>query len=140
MDEIEGSVVEIEFIQDEASEWRAADLLPREACVIGKDLYIKIGIGPNTDVELHVQDRNRMARGKDGAARKKHFFFHVNTASIVALPGETKVVPHRAKFSVFERVTFTPRSTVPYDRDNYPLCVDGIEVKENWNQEVTDAD
>lgn len=145
----------IEFVQDEKSQWRAADLLPREACIVGRDLYIKLGVGPGNEVELHTMDERRMARGDLGSYQKKHFFFHVNTCGIVALPGDTQIVPRRVNIQVLEIVTFTPRETIPFaglihNRDTQEISLDTFAddapktdrriERENWNQEVTDAD
>ena len=129
------SAVTVRFVGHEESQWRAADLMPKEACMINNELHIKLGTGPKNDVELHVMDAHRMDRGATGAALKKHFFFHVESASIVALSGDTKVVPHRVEIIVYEVVTFTARSPIPFDRETHPLT-----LNENWNQEVTDAD
>ena len=124
------SAVTVRFVGHEESQWRAADLMPKEACMINNELHIKLGTGSNNDVELRVMDAHRMDRGATGAALKKHFFFHVESASIVALPGDTKVVPHRVEIVVYEVVTFTARSPVPFDRDTHPLIL----TQENTNE------
>ena len=114
------SLIPIRIVADEDSEWRASDLLPGNGCTIGTDIYIKLGLGEagSNNVELHCADENRMARGEAGSQFKKHFFFHVQTASIVALIGETKVVPHNIEVTLLERVTYTPSSTIPVDVPN----------------------
>jgi len=106
------STVEIEFMTDHTNGWRAADLMPKDACLIAKELYIKIGAGKCNDVQLHVNDPHRMTPGVEGVQKKKHFFFHVDSASIVGIPGDTPVVPHRVRVQVLERVTFLPHGPV----------------------------
>ncbi len=116
----------IMFVDDETDKWRAADLLPRECCTIGNDVYIKLGVGENNTVELHADDEYRMAGGEAGSYRKKHFFFHANSCSVVALLGETLVIPRRMEMRIGERVTFTPRSTVPFDREIKPITIETL--------------
>ena len=136
----EENSVTIEFIGNEKNKWRAADLLPKEACVIDKELYIKLGAAEGeNNVELRVIDEHRMARGHDGSLLKKHFFFHVRTASIVALTGNTPVTPHKVHIKVLEEVTFLPYKTIPYVvpehcREIHTLTIDNI-----GEQEVTNA-
>lgn len=114
------SRIPLNFQENESEEiWRAADLLPGEAGLIGRDqLYIALGTEIGQEVELHVSDPHHMAPGVAGSLLKLHFFFHANNASIVTLRGDQAITPHRIGISIYERITFTARSTVPFESDD----------------------
>ncbi len=121
--------VTVEFIGDVRSKWRAADILPREGCVINKKAYIKLGVSPENQVILTIYDKHNMARGEEGSRLKQHFFFDIQDASIVVFTGNTLVTPHRINIQVLEEVTFTAHETLPWvapghSRDTVPITID----------------